>query len=316
MKIDWACRSVAFALVVNAAAVAVAAGDDELYTRKNDIIYGRKHGMALTLDAFVPKAKTNGAAVIWVQSGGWYSNRDGINVGFFKELLSRGYTVFAVMHGSQPKYTIPEAIDDMKLSVRYVRSHAADFKIDPNRIGVSGGSAGGHLSLMLGTATDTGDPNAKDPLERVSGRVQAVGCYFPPTDFMNYGTPGYAWLNRGPRDAFKAPFDFHKWNPELKAFEVVDDETRNKIGREISPINHVSKDDPPTLIIHGDKDALVPLQQSELIIGRFKAEGVPCELVVKKGAGHGWANWDADMRTVADWFDKYLRPSESVSQAR
>ena len=73
------------------------------------------------------------------------------------------------MHGSQPKYTIPEAIADMKLSVRYIRAHAADFKIDPNRSGVSGGSAGGHLSLMLGTAGDLGDPAAKDALVSAEG---------------------------------------------------------------------------------------------------------------------------------------------------
>jgi acetyl esterase/lipase len=294
----------------------LASADDELYTRQNDIIYGRKHGMALTMDAFVPKAKANGGAVVWVQSGGWHSTREHINVEFYKELLTRGYTVFAVMHGSQPKYTIPEAIDDMKLSIRYLRLHAADFKIDPNRIGVSGGSAGGHLSLMLGTAADTGDPKSDDPIARTSGRVQAVGCYFPPTDFLNYGTPGFAWLNRGPKDALKAPFDFQQWNPELKIFEVVDEPTRVKIGQEISPVNHVTKDDPPTLIIHGDKDALVPLEQSQRMIDLFNQAGVPCELVVKKGAGHGWDKWHDDMRTIADWFDKYLKPSESVSQAR
>ena len=118
--------------------------------------------------------------------------------------------------------------------------------------------------------------------------MQAVACFFPPTDFLNYGTPGYAWLNRGPKDAFQAPFDFHAWNPELKRFDVVDDEARNKIAREISPIYHVSSDDPPTMMIHGDKDYLVPLQQSQLIMAKLKEAGVPCELVVKTGEAHGW----------------------------
>ena len=112
--------------------------------------------------------------------------------------------------------------------------------------------------------------------------MQAVACFFPPTDFLNYGTPGFAWLNQGPKDAIKPPFDFHRWNPELGKFEPVDEETRMKIGREISPVYHVTSDDPPTLIIHGDKDALVPLQQSELMIAALKAAGVPCELVVKQ----------------------------------
>ena len=289
------------------------AAEDDSFTRREDVIYGRKFGSALTFDVFTPKAGAHGAAVIWTVSGGWFSSREAINLDFLKELLARGYTVFAVMHGSQPKYTIPEAIADMNLAVRFIRAHAADFHIDPNRIGISGGSAGGHLSLMLGTAGDAGDPAAKDPIARTSSRVQAVACFFPPTDFLNYGTPGYAWLNRGPKDAFQAPFDFHVWNPDRKLFEAVDEEARVKIAREISPIYHVTKDDPPTLIIHGDKDALVPLQQSQSIIAKFEEAGVPCRLVVKSGEAHGWAKWHDDMRTIADWFDKYLKNSATAA---
>jgi len=283
----------------------VAADEPESFVRR-EVIYGRKFGTALTFDVFKPKQGANGAAVIWTVSGGWFSAHEAINLDFLRPLLDRGYTVFAVVHGSQPKYTIPEAVIDMNLAVRYIRAHAAELGIDPNRIGITGGSAGGHLSLMVGTASDLGDPKAADPLARVSSRVQAVACFFPPTDFLNYGTPGYQWLNRGPKDAFKAPFDFHVWNPAMKAFEVVDDETRVKIAREVSPAYHVSKDDPPTLIIHGDKDSLVPLQQSQLIIDKFKEAEVPCELVVKQGQGHGWTKWHDDMKIIADWFDKHL----------
>lgn len=316
MKFAFASILFVVTLVMLCAPAPLSAADGDNYTRKDDVVYGRKHGMALTMDVFTPKEKANGAAVIWVVSGGWFSAREAINISFFKELLNRGYTVFAVMHGSQPKFTIPEAIADMTLSVRYIRAHATDFKIDANRIGVSGGSAGGHLSLMLGMAGDLGDPKALTELGRASSRVQAVACFFPPTDFMNYGTPGFAWLNRGPKDAFRAPFDFQQWNPDLKEFVDVDDATREKIGREISPVTHVSKDDPPTLIIHGDKDSLVPLQQSEWILGKLKEAGVPCELVVKKGAGHGWAKLEDDVRTIADWFDKYLPAPANPGAAR
>ncbi len=288
---------------------------DEPFARREEVIYGRKFGMALTMDVLTPKEKPNGAGVIWVVSGGWTSNHDGINMDFLREPLRCGYTVFAVCHGSQPKFTIPEAIADMTRSVRFIRSHAADYGIDANRLGVSGGSAGGHLSLMLGTAGDDGDSEAKDPVDRASSRVQAVACFFPPTDFLNYGTPGYAWLNRGPKDALRAPFDFHEWNAQLRQFDPVNEETRLKIAREVSPIYHVSKDDPPTLIIHGDKDALVPIQQAQSIIRQFRAEGVPCELVVKPGAAHGWRDWQDDMRIICDWFDKYLKASGSQAGA-
>src|SRR5207249_2862882 len=162
------------------------------FTRQQDVIYGRKHGMALTLDVFTPKANAHGAAVIWVVSGGWVSTHDIVAPVFpfapINELVKRGYTVFAVVHGSQPKYTIPEILQDMHRAVRHIRAHAADFQIDPDRIGITGGSAGGHLSLMQGTAGDQGDPQAKDPVDRVSSRVQAVACFFPPTDFLNYGS--------------------------------------------------------------------------------------------------------------------------------
>jgi acetyl esterase/lipase len=294
---------------------AVLADDSDLFTRTSDVIYGRKFGTALTMDVFTPKQDANGAAVIFTVSGGWFSAREAINIVLLRELLKRGYTVFAVMHGSQPKYTIPEAIADMKLAVRYIRSQAADYHIDPNRIGITGGSAGGHLSLMIGTSDDEADAKAASPLGRASSRVQAVACFFPPTDFLNYGTPGFAWLNQGPKDGFRAPFDFQVWNPDLKEFDPVDDETRLKIAREISPINHVTADDAPTLIMHGDKDILVPLQQSELIVDKFKQAGVPCELVVKKGAAHGWLDMPRDMSTISDWFDKYLKSSAAAPVA-
>ena len=94
-----------------------------------------------------------------------------------------------MVHGSQPKFTIPEVLSDMNRSIRFIRHHAADYGIDPDRIGITGGSAGGHLSLMQGTAGDKGDPKAADPVDRESSRVQAVACFFPPTDFLDYGKP-------------------------------------------------------------------------------------------------------------------------------
>jgi acetyl esterase/lipase len=285
-------------------------GADE-FTRKEDVVYGRKFGVALTMDVFTPQRNANGIGIVWVVSGGWFSSHDGIPrdpaKSFIGELLKRGYTVFAVVHGSQPKFTIPEILEDMNRSIRFIRAHAAEFKIDPDRLGITGASAGGHLSLMQGLAGDKGNPKAKDPIERVSSRVQAVACFFPPTDFFNYGKEGEDALGRGILKGFPAPFDFHEFVPKQNKFVAITDEARRKvIGNKISPINHVSPDDPPTLIIHGDADTLVPIQQAEILIEKLKKAEVPAELVVKKGAGHGWANLNKDMTTIADWFDKYL----------
>ncbi|HXT59072.1 MAG TPA: prolyl oligopeptidase family serine peptidase [Pirellulales bacterium] len=285
------------------------------FTHAEDVVYGRKFGSALTLDVFAPKEKANGAAVIFVVSGGWISDHQRIQPALAAEFLKRGYTVFAVVHGSQPRYTIPECIADLNRSVRFIRAHAADYKIDPARIGITGGSAGGHLSLMQGTAGDLGDEKAADPIDRVSSRVQAVGCLFPPTDFLNYGKPGEIALGNGTLQNFVAPFDFNVFDPKTKRFERITDEARRQeIGKQISPFYHATADDPPTLIIHGDADKLVPIQQAELIIDKLKEAGVPAELVVKTGAMHGGPQFADSFQIIGDWFDKHLaaRPSQAT----
>lgn len=281
---------------------------EKTYQRTEDVIYGRKFGMALTMDVFTPTKNPNGAAVILVVSGGWFSDHNAINIGFIDPFLKRGYTVFAVVHGSQPKFTIPEIVQDMNRAVRFIRHNAKKYNIDPERIGITGGSAGGHLSLMIGTAGDKGNPKAPDPVDRASSRVQAVACFFPPTDFLNYGEKGKVALGRGTLSGFRAPFDFHEFDKKTRSFVPITDEDKIlSIGKDISPIYHVTKDDPPTLIIHGNADKLVPIQQAETIIARFKDVGVPAELVVREGAAHGWATIGKDISIFADWFDKHLK---------
>jgi acetyl esterase/lipase len=284
-----------------------AAADASNYTRQEDVIYGRKFGTALTMDVFTPKDKPNGAAIVVVVSGGFFSSHEAISPFYAAPFLKRGYTVFTVVHGSQPKYTIPEIVGDMNRSIRFIRSKADAYHIDKNRIGITGGSAGGHLSLMQGTAGTNGDPAAKDPVERESSRVQAVACLYPPTDFLNYGKPGEVALGNGTLKDFKAPFDFTRYDPQTKSFELITDQAkRQEIGKQISPIYQVSSDDPPTLIVHGDADTLVPIQQSQTFVEKMKASGVTAELTVKKGAGHGWGGMEKELEQFADWFDKYL----------
>jgi acetyl esterase/lipase len=285
-------------------------GDEPNYTRQEDVIYGRKFGTALTMDVFTPKEKANGAAVVFVVSGGWFSAHESINAPFIQPFLDHGYTVFAVVHGSQPKFTLPEIIADMHRAVRYIRHRAGAFKIDPNRIGISGASAGGHLSLMQGTAGTEGDPKAKDPVDRESSRVQAVACFFPPTDFLNYGKPGENAFGRGILANYRAPFDIQEFNNQKKEFVPITDEARlTEIAKQVSPVYHVTADDPPTLIIHGDADKLVPIQQAQLVMDKLEELKIPHELVVRPGVEHGWKDWQKETTVLADWFDKYLKPA-------
>lgn len=274
--------------------------------RTEDVIYGRKYGMALTMDVYEPKWKHNGAGVIFAVSGGWFSAKQASPPRFYDEFLRRGYVVFAVYHGSQPRFTIPEIVQDMHRATRFVRHNALKYGVDPDRIGITGGSAGGHLSLMQGCAPKEGNPRAGDPVERESSRVAAVACFFPPTDFLNYGKEKEDAVG-GTLRGFKAPFDFNSLDPKSNSFVLITEpDKRREILKQVSPAHLVTPKAPPTLIVHGDADTLVPIQQAELIIARLKEAKVPCELVVKPKAGHGWPDMVHDINLLADWFDKHL----------
>ncbi len=284
-----------------------AAEPSPAWDRQQDVIYGRKLGMCLTMDVFTPKADRKGIGVVVVVSGGWVSSHDAINglTQVSRELIRRGYTLFAVVHGSQPKFTVPECVEDMHRAVRFIRHHAQKFGIDPDRIGVMGASAGCHLSLMLAVGTRDGDPMAKDPVDRVSSRVQAAAGFFPPTDFLNYGAEGRDGFDFLLARGFAAPFDFRHLDSK-KGWQPVSAEKRREIMKLVSPAQWVTEQTAPVLLIHGDKDELVPIQQSELFITKAREKNVPCNLVVRSGAAHGWPGIEKDVAIIADWFDQHL----------
>jgi acetyl esterase/lipase len=260
-----------------------------------DVIYGRKFGTALTLDVFQP-LKTNGLGIISLVSGGWFSAHEAINPDAYRPLLARGYTVFAVVHGSQPRYIVTEIEPDIHRAVRFIRHHAAKYGVDSHRLGLTGGSAGGHLSLTMATQGCAGDPSAKDPVERESSEVQCVACFFPPTDFLNYGQPGEDAVGVGVLKNFKPAF-----GPRADTAEG-----RQQLGREISPIYFVHSNMPPILIIHGDADKLVPIYQARSFVKRCEEVGSPVKLIVREGKVHGWPDMGKDTEIFADWFDEHL----------
>lgn len=273
--------------------------------RTEDVIYGRKFGMALTMDVFQP-AEPNKCGVIFLVNGGWFSSKDtpGMETVLpnrYRPFLDRGYTVFAVVASSQPKFTIPDIVDDVRRSVRFIRHNAARFGVDPTRLGVTGSSSGGHLSLMIATQGGPGKADAPDPVDRESDAVRAVACFFPPTDFLNYGGPGIDGVGIGPLEPIRAAFGPRSYT----------ESGRRTLGKEISPIYYVTPLLPPTLIVHGDADAVVPLQQSQSFLQRAKDAGVEhLRLVVRPGKGHGWGDfWSSreDLDEFVNWFDKYLR---------
>ncbi len=264
------------------------------YTQ-TEIIYGRKFGVALTMDVIQPK-NPNGYGVIFVVSGGWRSIHEGIKPVKHSDLLGRGYTIFNVVPGSQPKFTILEMIEDLHRAVRYIRKNAAQWGVNPDKLGLSGGSAGGHLSLCIATMGAPGRPSG-DAVNNASSAVQAVAVFYPPTDFLNYGKPGFDATGTTYLASYAAAFGPESYTPE----------GRQRLGKDISPINFITPAMPPVLIIHGDKDETVPVQQGEIFIEKAKAAGVSAALVVKPGAGHGWKDIAPDYARMADFFDLHLR---------
>jgi acetyl esterase/lipase len=275
---------------------AAGAQDKPKFTRTEDVIYGRKFGTALTLDVFKPETP-NGCGIVFCVSGGFFSSHDAINVGMYQEFLKRGYTVFAVVHGSQPRFIIPEIEQDMHRAIRFIRHNAATYGVQPDKLGIIGASAGGHLSLTMGTQGGPGKPDAKDPIDRESSAVQAVACFFPPTDFLNWSKPDEDWMDFEATRQFEPAF-----GPKSKTRE-----TRQELGKEISPIHFVTAKMAPTLIIHGDADKLVPIYQAEIFKKKCEEVGAPFKLIVKPAVGHGWLGMDKDLVTCGDWFDEHLR---------
>lgn len=285
--------------------------------RTRDLVYSRPDGTALTMDEFVP-AEPNGNVVMVVVSGGWYSSYGAIDgafrAGSIDRLLEGGYKVYAVVHRSSPRFTIEDAIADVQRAVRFVRHREKQDGGTTVSIGITGASAGGHLSLLAGMTGDDGDAAAEDPVARESSRVQAVACFYPPTDFLNYGDTDVNVLETTVGKNFPASFDFQRQEEDPVRLErlrgkyndVTDAEELRKILREVSPVTHVTSDDPPSLIVHGDADALVPWQQSDLMVKALEKAGVEAELVTKPGEKHGWKGQVEDVGRFVEWFDKYL----------
>lgn len=274
--------------------------DGTTFEATADVVYGHKAGMALTFDVLQPRQSPNGAGILYMVSGGWFSrwSPPAQTAERFDELLSRGFTVFAVRHGSSPRFNVPEAHADVDRALRYIRLHADEWGVDPERLGVFGGSAGGHLSLMLGLAPDHRGPaaggGARDPEalvtaaegdDRIAGgddHVAAVVAYYPPVDLRPLV---------GPNERFPA-LDF-----------------RESMAGAISPIRFVSPDDPPTLLIHGDADELVPISNSEILYEALQEDGVTSDFITIPGGDHGFRNPEHRARAEAamvDWFVQHL----------
>jgi acetyl esterase/lipase len=274
------------------------------YDQKIDQLYGEVHGTGLLMDVFIPKAKANGLGIIDVASGAWYSDRgkirDHMRAQIYQIFCGHGYTVFAVRPGSRTRYTAKEMDQHIKLAIRYVKEHAAEYKINPDQLGLTGASAGGHLATLSTISPEDGNPDAKNPLQRHNTRVKATAVFFPPTDFLDWGGK---------------PADMNYLGNLLYVGGVKGrtDEEIKEAAKAISPVYSVKAPaQVPFLFIHGDEDKVVPLQQSQKMVEAITNASGSAELIVKKGGGHAWLTMNEEVKTMADWFDKHLSETKKA----
>jgi acetyl esterase/lipase len=266
--------------------------------RIDGVVYGQRLGHKLAFDILRP-SNPNGVGIVLMASGRWESSAPGsFQAWITAPILRRGYTIFAVYHVSQPEATVMEIVEDMHRAVRHIRHHAAEYRVDPKRLGVVGGSSGGHLSLMLATRGGPGPANAVDPVDRETSAVQAVAIFYPVTDLLNLGDSTENLHDGGPPKSFVKAFGPQSTNLPIWT----------NIAREMSPICFMTSNLPPTLIYHGDADTLVPLDQSQRFQQAANKVGRDVKLNIHAGGKHGWYSMIWDVRQFAAWFDRHLRP--------
>ena len=239
---------------------------DTVTVQKN-IEYGKGGDKALQLDLYSPKERSHPLpAILFLHGGGWTGGYRQIYHYYCTKFAEHGYVVATASYRLAGEAPFPAAVQDVKCAVRWLRANAKKLGIDPNKIAVAGGSAGGHLAMMIGYSSDVPELEGKGGNADTSSRVQAVVDLYGPTDLTD---------------------DFAKSRGEVKrlmggkTFDEAPDAYRLA-----SPVTHVTKDDPPTLILHGSIDSTVPIHQAELLVEKLKNAGVVCEYDRVEGWPH------------------------------
>jgi len=275
---------------------------------ESNVVFGNHSGLALLMDVYKP-ANANGFGIVVIPGSGWHTEL-GYDARLLKEskeflthiakLNGAGYTAFVITHRAAPRFKYPAAVEDAQRAVRFVRRHASRYGIDKERIGALGASSGGHLVSMLGTLDGRGEPEDPDAVQRESAKVQCVVALYPVTDPSKVNTP-FGSVTVTAFMGMRAP--------RANASKAMPD---SKLYWDAAPVNHVTSDDPPFLLIHGDADRTVPFNQSELMEAALKKAGVAVKLVRVPGGDHGptfpgtteKADWPA---MALEWFDANLR---------
>ncbi len=256
---------------------------------RRDVVYATVDGVELTLDLFLPLTVGIHPGIVFIHGGGWTGGDKASWEDEAMRFADRGYVGISINYRLAPAHPFPAAVEDCKAAVRWLRAHAAEFGVDPERIGAMGSSAGGHLVSMLGVTDGTEGLEGESGDLSLSSRVQAVVDYFGPSDLTPAGMLA---------------------DPAIVAFLGGTCAEEPVACASASPVTYVSADDPPFLIVHGTSDARVPFSQSVILRDALSAVGVEVELLALQGAGHGWKIADPAYETALSaavaFFDLHL----------
>ena len=278
---------------------------------EKNVVFGMYSGLALLMDVHRPE-NPNGCGVLFVAGSGWHASLDWAAVGlkdnenqvrtWVPPLLRSGYTVFAVNHRAAPRFLYPAALEDVQRALRFLRVHAGEYGIEATRIGGVGGSSGAHLvclAAMLGAPGTIGDP---DPVNRECAKLQCIVLRAAPTDLR--------------RMVVDADSEGKRYVLSFLGLLPEGDTTETEIYDEASPLRHVSRESPPTLLIHGEADRTVPYWQSLAMEAALRAVGASVRLVGIPGGVHGpdfgadgkpRAQWPDYLGEMVSWLDRHLR---------
>lgn len=279
----------ALAIVTNALPPLCAQDAAPAIAYDENITYGKGGDVDLKLDFARPKEGGPFPAIVCIHGGGWRGGSREVYRPLIKELAAKGYAAVTVSYRFAPQHPFPAQVEDVKCAVRYLRENAEKLHIDPDRIGATGASAGGHLSLMLGVMGSEDGLEGEGGHAKQSSRVQCVVNWFGPTDLAQ----------EFPENVRGLLNDFIKGTPAEKP-DVV---------KQASPITYLSKDDAPILTLHGTKDNIVPYSQATLLHKACKEIGLEHELITVEGGGHGWGGEQVRKtldQTIA-FFDRHLK---------
>jgi len=269
--------------------------------------FAKVGGKSLQLDIYTPtEPKGKLPLVVWIFGGAWRGGSKEHGPGFnaIGVVVPHGYVMACISHRFSQDAIFPAQIEDCKAAIRFLRANAAKYSIDGDHIGVWGESSGGHLSARLGTSGDVKDLEGQvgDNLG-VSSRVQCVVDYCGPSDFMKFaGRPTWVKVD----------------DPKSPVCQLVGGLLADKkaLVAKANPITYITKDDPPLLVAHGDKDNAVPFNQSELLVDALKRAGVDVTFEAIKGGGHnfGQAQYERLVPIVIAFFDKHLKGAAATPQ--